>query len=281
LSHGHSQPGKSHIARYPAPIYLLCLPSAQTRTTTTTTKTTSTPVLRWGVLFSTRATISEKPVLQLSKQPTEPEPHFTTFGRGRRIFLTYLLDYLTLASSLTATIYFPLIETLSSHYKTSIQAINLTITLYLVFQAISPVFFGPLSDTFGRRPVFLVTFLVYCAASLGLALNKQSYAALLLLRSLQSIGGSAVMSLAYAVVADISVPAERGKILGLMLAATNLGPCVGPIIGGGILEATQQVQWCFWTLAIFGVSSFLLLGWTLPETGRSVVGNGTIPARVI
>jgi multidrug resistance protein len=223
--------------------------------------------------------MSEKHILQPSQLSTEPDPPFTIFGRRYRIYLTYLLGYLTLASSLTATIYFPLIETLSSHYQTSIQAINLTITLYLVFQAISPAFFGPLSDTLGRRPVFLLTFFVYCAASLGLALNKQSYAALLLLRSLQSIGGSAVMSLAYAVVADVSVPAERGKILGPMLAATNLGPCVGPIIGGGVLEATQQVQWCFWALVIFGISSFLLLGWTLPETGRSVVGNGTIPAR--
>jgi MFS family permease len=204
--------------------------------------------------------MSEKHALQPSQQPTGLEPPFTTFGRGRRVYLTYLLGYLTLASSLTATIYFPLIDTLSSHYQTSIQTINLTITLYLVFQAISPALFRPLSDTLGRRPVFLITFLVYCAASLGLALNKQSYVALLLLRSLQSIGRSAVMSLAYAVVADISVPAERGKILGPMLAATSLGPCVGPIIGGGILEAIQQVQWCFWTLVIFGVSSFLLLG---------------------
>jgi multidrug resistance protein len=221
----------------------------------------------------------EKNILESTRQHTEPDPPFTTFSRRRRIYLTYLLGYLTLASSLTATIYFPLIENLGRYYQTSIQAINLTITLYLVFQAISPAFFGPLSDTLGRRPVFLLTFLVYCAASVGLALNKQSYAALLLLRSLQSVGGSVVMSLAYAVVADISIPAERGKILGPMLAATNLGPCVGPIIGGGVLEATRQVQWCFWTLAIFGTSAFVLLGWTLPETGRMIVGNGSIRAR--
>jgi MFS family permease len=68
-------------------------------------------------------------------------------------------------------------------------AIDLTITLYLVLQAVSPAFFGPLSDTLGRRPVVLITFSIYCAASLGLALNKHSYVALLVLRSLQSTGG--------------------------------------------------------------------------------------------
>lgn len=201
---------------------------------------------------------------------------FTVFTSYERHYLTYLLGYLTLASSLTATIYFPLIEPLSRQYDVSIQAINLTITLYVVFQALSPAVFAPMSDSFGRRPVFLMTFSIYCAASLGLAFNKRNYVVLLLLRVLQSIGGSAVMSLAYAVVADVSVPAERGKILSPMLASTNLGPCFGPVIGGGIVLSTNDTQWCFWTLVIFGTSSLLLIGWTMPETGRSIVGNGAV-----
>lgn len=208
--------------------------------------------------------------------PAQSEVPYTVFGRKYGVYLTYVLGYLTLASSLTATIYFPLIESLSDQYSASIQDINLTITLYVVFQAISPAFFAPLSDTLGRRPVFLVTFLIYCAASIGFAFNRKSFAALLVLGSLQSIGGSAVMPLAYAVVADISVPAERGKILGPMLAATNLGPCIGPVIGGAVIEASGLTYWSFWTLAIFGACSLLLVGWTMPETGRAVVGNGSI-----
>jgi hypothetical protein len=50
------------------------------------------------------------------------------------------------------------------------------------------------------------------------------------------------MLLTYAVMDDVSVPAKQGKISGPMLAAINLGPRVGPITGGGVLEATQQVQ---------------------------------------
>ncbi|KAF2257910.1 MFS general substrate transporter [Lojkania enalia] len=202
--------------------------------------------------------------------------HFTVFTSNERRYLTYLLGYLTLASSLTATIYFPLIEPLSHQYDVSIQAINLTITLYVVFQALSPGVFAPISDSFGRRPVLLITFFIYCVASLGLSFNTRSYIALLLLRALQSIGGSAVISLAYAVVADVSVPAERGKILGPMLASTNLGPCFGPVIGGSIALSTKDTQWCFWVLLIFGASSLCLIGWTMPETGRSIVGNGAV-----
>ncbi|CAI7640625.1 unnamed protein product [Penicillium glandicola] len=201
--------------------------------------------------------------------PTSP---YTIFTRNQTRFFTYLLGYLTLASSLTATIYFPLIDLLSNQYNVSTQLVNLTITFY----AISPAFWAPLSDILGRRPVFLMTFSIYVCASLGLALNKSNYVALILLRGLQSIGGSAVMSLAYAVVADISPHSERGRILGPMLTSTNLGPCIGPVIGGGAILASGNVMWCFWALVIFGVVSLLFIGWTLPETARTVVGNGAV-----
>ncbi|KAK7954064.1 hypothetical protein PG988_014758 [Apiospora saccharicola] len=159
---------------------------------------------------------------------------YSHFSDRRRRFLVFLLGYVTLASSLTATIYFPLIELLSVQYATSVQGINLTITLYVVLQAVSPALFAPLSDSFGRRPVLLGTFAVYGAAGLGLALNRTSYAALLVLRGLQSLGGSAVLALAYGVVADVVASCERGRMLGPLMAATNLGPCLGPLLGGVI-----------------------------------------------
>ncbi|SPO03041.1 uncharacterized protein DNG_05722 [Cephalotrichum gorgonifer] len=218
------------------------------------------------------------------KQVTSPSPPaipYTVFSNTQTWYLTSLLGYLTLASSLTATIYLPLIDLLTVQYNVSVQAINLTITLYVVFQGVAPSFFSPLSDTWGRRPVFLVTFSIYALSSVGLACISRNYAALLVLRAAQSIGGSAVLSLAYAVVADVVVPAERGKILAPMLAATNLGPCIGPVIGGGAILASGDPGWAFRTLVIFGGSALLLIGWTMPETARSVVGNGSVHARGI
>lgn len=201
---------------------------------------------------------------------------YSVFTKWQKRYLTYLLGFLTLASSLTANIYLPLILLLAEQYHTSAQAINLTITVYVVFQGISASFWSPLSDVFGRRPVFIITFSLYTAASLGLALSKGSYAALVVLRATQSVGGSAVLSLAYGVVADLVTPAERGSMLGPMLASGNLGPCIGPIIGGGVVM-TGQPAWCFWALVIFGGIALSLILWTLPETRRTIVGNGSVP----
>ena len=109
-------------------------------------------------------------------------------------------------------------------------------------------------------------------------MNRNSYAALLVLRALQSIGASAVLSIAYGVIADVCVPAERGKMLGPVLAATNLGVCVGPLVGGWIALWSKGYEWVFWSLLIYGGVALMVVAWVLPETGRNIVGNGSIPA---
>ena len=181
-----------------------------------------------------------------------------------------------LASPLTATVYLPLLPLLATEFRASTQAINLTITLYIVFQAISPLLFATASDHFGRRPIYLTTYALYTVVSLGLALNKHSYAALLVLRALQSLGASAVLAVAFGVAADVCPPAERGAMLGPTQGAANLAACLGPVIGGIVAQRSGGSIWVFWALVIFGGSILSLVGLALPETARNVVGNGSI-----
>ncbi|KFX99301.1 hypothetical protein V490_01847 [Pseudogymnoascus sp. VKM F-3557] len=203
---------------------------------------------------------------------------YSTFSPAIRTYLTYLLGLIMLLSTLTATIYFPLIPLLSTHFSVPIQAINLTVTTYAIFQAISPAIFASLADAIGRRPVLLGLISLYSCASLGLALNKDIYAALVVLRALQSIGGSATPPIAYGIVADVAVVSERGKMLGPMLSTCNAISAVGPVIGGAVAMSTSGYKWAFLVLLIVAVMCFLLAGFTLPETARSVVGDGSRPA---
>ena len=144
----------------------------------------------------------------------------------------------------------------------------------MIFQALSPAIFGPLSDSVGRRPVYILTLSLYICGNLGLAINKRSYAVLIALRAVQSLGASAAFAVSYGVVADICVPSERGSMLGPVSMALNLGACIGPVVGGAVAYTSGNYEWVFWALVIVGAILLLGVGTLLPETARSIVGNG-------
>ncbi|KIY00052.1 uncharacterized protein Z520_04690 [Fonsecaea multimorphosa CBS 102226] len=199
---------------------------------------------------------------------------YTVFGTNQKRLLIALLGFATITSPLTATIYFPLLPLLREHFHTTSQAINQTLTIYIIFQAISPAIFGPLSDSVGRRPSYLFTLSLYMAANLGLALNKNHYGILLGLRAIQSLGASAAYAISFGVIAHVCVPSERGRMLGPVSMALNLGACIGPVVGGWVAYSSGSFAWIFWTLVIVGGLLLFLVGTFLPETARSLVGNG-------
>jgi MFS family permease len=140
----------------------------------------------------------------------------------------------------------------------------------------APTVFGDLADMAGRRPAYIAAFIVYLGANVGLALQN-SYPALFVLRCLQSAGSSGAIALGMGVVADISTSSERGSYMGIIGAGTMLGPALGPVIGGIL---TQFLGWrsVFWFCFIFAAVWLIPYILTVPETGRNVVGNGSVPA---
>ena len=144
-----------------------------------------------------------------------------------------------------------------------------------ILQGLAPMMIAGFSDGAGRRPAYIYCFIVYIAANIGLALQR-SYAALLVLRCLQSAGSSGTVALCNGVVADLVTSAERGVYVGYTSVPTILGPLVGPILGG-IIAQYAGWWWIFWFLLIFSATYFVLFLLFLPETCRKVVGDGSVP----
>ena len=94
-------------------------------------------------------------------------------------------------SGLGCFIYNPAMVPLARDLSVSVQLINLTVTSYLIIAGIVPAFMGDIADQTGRRPVYIITFVLMIAANVRLALQK-SYPALLVLRMLQSAGSSSI-----------------------------------------------------------------------------------------
>jgi len=126
------------------------------------------------------------------------EPYSVLLPDSTKKYLVFLSVSLTL-STLTATIYFPWIPVLSVEFSVPIQRANPTVTVYVVCQDDFPALFTSLVDPYGR---LLALTGIYACESLGLALNRESYRALMAIRALPSIGGSPAPAIAYGIIAE-------------------------------------------------------------------------------
>ncbi|RFU23948.1 hypothetical protein B7463_g12393, partial [Scytalidium lignicola] len=216
--------------------------------------------------------------LSTSSQSTQ-KLSYSAFTKRQKIWIVSIIASTAWFSLLSSFIFFPVITTLAEDLHTTVGRINLTVTSYLIFAAITPSVVGSFSDISGRRPAYIVTISLYVAANIGLACQN-SFVALFVLRMLQSAGIAGSFSVSYGVIADIASPAERGSFVGAVAFGTNTAPSIGPILGA-VLNAKVGWRWIFWFLAILSGICLTLISLTLPETARAVVGNGGIPAHGI
>lgn len=204
-------------------------------------------------------------------------PPYSVFSNKAKYFIVFMVAISALISPFAATLFYPALTVLADQLNVSASLITLSVTTYMLAQAIAPAFIAGISDQSGRRVSFIICFSIYIVANIGLALQT-NYAALLVLRCVQASGSSATIALSIAVVADVATSAERGTFMGYATGGILIGPAFGPVLGGALAE---YLGWrsIFWFLAIFGAVLFFLYVILFPETCRNVVGNGSIPAR--
>lgn len=140
--------------------------------------------------------------------------------RGKRVII-FSASFASLLSPLSSLIYFPALEPISKDLQVSDTMVNLSISTYIIFQGIAPTFSAQLSDTVGRRPVYLVCLALFLASNIGLSIQN-NYTALLVLRCFQSAGSSGMPAVSSAVAADIATPAERGSYVSFAAAVPML-----------------------------------------------------------
>ncbi|RAQ51855.1 MFS efflux transporter [Aspergillus flavus] len=145
-----------------------------------------------------------------------------------------------------------------------------------ICQGLAPTLTGSFADQAGRRPAYILCFLLYIISNIALAL-QHSYPALLVLRAIQSSGSSGTVALASAVAADVITSAERGTYMSITSLGSILAPSLGPVLGG-VLSEYLGWQSIFWFLAMSSNIFFIPLVLFFPETCRTIVGDGSIPA---
>jgi len=134
-------------------------------------------------------------------------------------------------------------------------------TSYLLAAATALVPFGRLADIQGRKKVFAYGMVIFTAASFLSALSP-SAVILILFRVLQGIGSSMVFATGIAILTSVFQPQERGKVLGINVAAVYAGLSLGPFLGGFL---TQHFGWrsIFLATVPLGLISIALVIWKL------------------
>lgn len=157
---------------------------------------------------------------------------------------------------LSIDLYLPALPNLVETLHSSQALVNLSLSLFLICFAFGILFWGPISEKYGRKPILLSGLLLYILGSVGCALSD-NVTLLIISRMLQGFGGGAAEAVVTAMVKDKYTGRKRESILAIIMAMVVVAPVVSPVAGALIL---QFMSWhvLFWVLTGIGVISFIL-----------------------
>ncbi|MCW1957031.1 MAG: MFS transporter [Mycobacterium sp.] len=146
------------------------------------------------------------------------------------------------------------------------------VTSYLLASTITTAVVGKLGDLFGRKAVFLASILFFLAGSVLCGLSS-SMTMLVASRTLQGIGGGAVMVTSMALIGEVIPLRERGRYQGALGAVFGVTTVVGPLLGGFFTDHLSW-RWAFWinipvAMVVLGVAAAAIP--PLARAGRPVI----------
>lgn len=191
--------------------------------------------------------------------------------------LKLALILLVIFCPLAIDLYLPAIPQMAEDLNASITSIQSSITLFMLCVGLMQLFFGPLSDRFGRKKIALVGVGTYILGSL-MAAQADSVMLLLLARFIQGAGAAATFVSTFALVRDNYSANKSGQVISYLNGIVCFIPALAPILGAW-LTLTFNWQSNFYFLALFGIIGFTVLFWVLPSSKKGNIQHSA-PDRI-
>ncbi|MEP6670774.1 MAG: multidrug effflux MFS transporter [Chthoniobacter sp.] len=150
--------------------------------------------------------------------------------------LIFILAALSMLGALSIDAYLPALLTIAGVFSVTPAAAQQTLTVYLIAFAFMTLFYGTLSDSFGRRPVLLLSMLLYVLSSIGAGLST-SLGMLILFRFFQGATAGAGSVIGRAIVGDLFTGAEAQRVMSYISVVFGLAPAIAPVLGGWLLAS--------------------------------------------
>ncbi|CAD6442365.1 2da8f1e7-d2ce-4e5d-acb0-3d818a9ca3bf [Sclerotinia trifoliorum] len=180
----------------------------------------------------------------------------------------FAMGYSATVVSLFSTSYTVGIIGLQEEFHISKLLGFLGVTTYLFGMAVGSIVLAPLSEMYGRRPIYIVSVGLFTIFVLPSALAK-NIETILITRFFTAFFGSAMMANSAGTVTDIISERHRALAFGFWSLGPTNGPVIGPIIGGFIFESLGW-RWLNWFIMILGGVAFLLVS-VIEETYAPVI----------
>lgn len=168
-------------------------------------------------------------------------------------------------SSLVNDMYLPTIPAMMRQFHTTPSMTQMGLSMAMLGMGIGSVLWGSLSDHFGRKPILIISLLIF-ALSTGVALLSPDITFFVAVRLVQGFGAGGAMVLSTSIPADVFAGRQLGKLMGIVGAINGIAPAAGPLLGGFLAD---RVGW----RGIFVVLLAIGIGMTIWTTRT----NETLP----
>lgn len=178
--------------------------------------------------------------------------------------LIALLGLLSAFSPLSIDLYLPSLPAIAGDFGVPSASVQQSLSTFFLGLAAGQLFYGPMSDRYGRRPALYVGIGIYLVASIACAVATDIHA-LVIARAVQGLGAAASPVAARAIIRDVYEGRRAAQAMSFVIMVMAVAPLTAPLIGGQIL-AFFGWRGIFWVLTGFALLSLALVAFRLPET---------------
>ncbi|MDB1111481.1 multidrug effflux MFS transporter [Pseudomonas extremaustralis] len=178
--------------------------------------------------------------------------------------LALLLGLITAVGPFAIDIYLPALPTLGTSLGASPAAVQMSLTVFFMIVGVCQLFYGPISDVFGRKPPIYAGLVIFAVGSVGCALAP-SIEVLIGFRALQAFGACAGMVIPRAIVRDLYTGHEAARLMALLMLVMSVSPILAPLAGSLVISLWSWRE-VFAVLAVVAVACLVMTILQLPET---------------
>ena len=178
--------------------------------------------------------------------------------------LALLLGLITAVGPFAIDIYLPALPTLGASLHASPAAVQMSLTVFFMIIGVCQLFYGPISDVFGRKPPIYAGLVIFAIGSVGCALAP-TIEVLIGFRAVQAFGACAGMVIPRAIVRDLYTGHEAARLMALLMLVMSVSPILAPLAGSLVISIWSWRE-VFAVLAVVAVACLVMTVVQLPET---------------